>query len=344
MEKIFLIIAILSFSSLFAQTRKAGIDGAAFLKVGVGARQVGIGSAATSLSEDVLNMYWNPAGIALKEEQSQASFTYNSWIAGLKQNAFAGSMNFDGIGTLGIGFMSFGISGIPADRDYFPNDPALSAIQIDKNGSSTYDYLDMVVQLSYAHNISDQLSLGATVKVISEKIDDQHASALAFDFGSLYHIGILNWNIGARMNNLGGDLTFYDYGSPIPLTFSIGTSMIPISFSQHTFMIALDAVKPQDGQQYYYGGVEYGFNNILFLRGGWKFNYSYSGQRMLQGGIDEGTSDPNRGTIRTSLERGSLGAGVKTNVEGYWIGVDYAYTLFDKLDNVHRITLHIATR
>ena len=98
-----------------AQTRKSGVNSAAFLKVGVGARQVALGSAATSFTGDVSNMFWNPAGIALQNEMMQASFTHNNWIAGLQQEVAAVSYNLEDIGTFGVGFMTFGISDIPAE-------------------------------------------------------------------------------------------------------------------------------------------------------------------------------------------------------------------------------------
>jgi hypothetical protein len=79
-----------------AQVRKAGLNSAAFLKVGVGARNVGLGSASTSITEDVSQMFWNPAGTALRDEQMQATFSYNKWIADLNHNAF-------GIQTCGCG-------------------------------------------------------------------------------------------------------------------------------------------------------------------------------------------------------------------------------------------------
>ena len=313
-----------------AQSRKAGLNGAAFLKVGVGARSVGMGSAATSLSEDVTNMYWNPAGIALTTDRMQAAFSYNSWIADITQNAFAASYNLEDIGTVGIGVMTFGISGIPADRDFFSGDPPLG---------DTYDYLDLVAQVSYARYVSEKLSLGATFKFINEKIDDRSASTVAFDFGSVYHIGTMGWNLGARISNLGGDIKFYDFAYPIPLTFSIGSSMTPLSIDNHSFMISVDAVKPQDGQQYYFTGVEYNFDQMLFLRAGWKYNYSNFG--LAGNGSDEGTSL--RAPLPTSLEKGSVGAGVLVKGE-YTVRLDYAYTIFRTLDSVHRLSVQFSMK
>ena len=323
-----------------AQTRKSGINSAAFLKVGVGARQVAMGSAVTSLEGDATNMFWNPAGITLTDETAQATFTYNHWIGGLSQNALAASYNWADIGTVGIGFMTFGISGIPADRDYGYTDPQLAALQIDQVGSSTYDYMDMLLQATYSRHITDNLSLGVSFKYINEKIDDQSANAIAFDLGSIYNIGILGWTIGARINNLGSDMKFYDYASPIPLTFAIGTSMTPVNVGMTAWTLAMDLVKPQDGQQYYYLGTELGFNKMFFLRGGWKLNYSWFG--LVGSGIDDGTTQ--RAPIQTSLERGSFGAGVRVPLEDYTVSFDYAYTVFVSLQDVHRFTLRLSMK
>jgi hypothetical protein len=335
-----LLLVVFATGIVTAQTRKAGINSAAFLKVGVGARQIGMGSAVTSMNGDVTNVFWNPAGIALKDDKAQVSFTYNSWIGGLTQNAVAASYRMEGIGTIGIGVMTFGMSGIIADRDVYPGNAVLQALQIDQGTADTYDYMDMLGQVTYSTYVMDRLSLGASAKFIHEKIDDQAATAIAFDLGSVYNIGIYDWNLGARISNLGSDMKFYDYASPIPLTFSIGTSMIPLHIGSNSVMVAVDLVKPQDGMQYYYSGLEYNYANTIFLRGGWKFNYSYLG--LAGDGIDQGTSL--RQGVQTSLEKGSLGAGVRVPMDVYMLSLDYSYTVFTTFSDVHRITLHVSMK
>ena len=323
-----------------AQTQKAGLNSAAFLKVGVGARQVALGSAVTSMNEDVTNMFWNPAGVAMKDQSAQASFTYNNWIGGLSQEAAAVSYNWADIGTIGIGFQSFGISGIAADRDNGYTDPQLQALVTDQVSTSTYDYQDLLLQATYSRYITDYLTLGASVKYIHEKIDDVGAGTIGFDLGTVYNIGVLGWSVGARVNNLGGDLKFIDFASPMPLTFSIGTSLAPVDQGITRWMLALDIVKPQDGTQYYYAGTELGFNKTFFVRAGWKFNYSWFG--LNGSGIDAGTTW--RAPIQTSLERGSFGAGVRVPFDTYVINVDYAYTVFSALQDVHRFTISFAMK
>lgn len=344
---IFIVLLLLASSASLveAQTRKAGINSATFLKVGVGARQVALGSAVTSLTGDATNMFWNPAGTAMKNDMVQVAFTHNNWIASLKQEALAATYNMSGVGTIGIGVMSFGIAGIAADRDIYPNASAeLQNQQIDGTVSDTYDYQDLLVQVNYSRWIMDKLALGVTAKFLNEKIDDQNASAVAFDLGSVYNIGILDWTIGARISNLGSDMKYYDFSHPIPLTFSIGTSMAPIHVGSTSVLMAVDVVKPQDGAQYYYTGLEINSNDMFFLRAGWKMNYSYFG--LAGDGVDEGikTGGNARDGIRTSLEKGSLGAGFKFPMDEYVVSLDYAYTVFSSLSDVHRFTVHFGMK
>jgi hypothetical protein len=331
--RIILVAVLCCAQIVVAQQRKAGLTGAAFLKVGVGAKAVGMGSAATATYQDVNQMFWNPAGIALKSETMQASFSYNKWIADLSHNAAAVSYNMEGVGTFGIGFIQFGVTGIAADRD-IPLDPALKPFQVETNTGSTYNYSDIALQLSYGRYVIDNLSLGATVKLVSQNIDDQTVSAVAIDFGSVYHIGVMDWTIAARFNNLGADLKFYDIAYGLPLSFSIGTALSPWSSGDNKLMVAVDAVKPQDGPQYFFTGAEFTMMNMISVRGGWKLNYS---------GTDDGGTTSRAG-INNTIEGFSAGAGVATKFGGYNVRLDYAFTQMDLLDAAHRITVSIGLK
>ncbi len=54
-----------------AGVRKSGLTGAAFLKIGVGARPVALGSSYTTVTGDVNQLFYNPAGITLADGKSQ---------------------------------------------------------------------------------------------------------------------------------------------------------------------------------------------------------------------------------------------------------------------------------
>jgi hypothetical protein len=328
----FMIIFVVVFTQ--AQDRRAGACGAAFLNVGVGAKEVALGSATTTLSNDVNQIFWNPAGIALRDQTMQASFSFNKWFAELNHNCAAVSYNMEGIGTLGLGVITFGASDIPADRDFYPNNPEVWPYQIDKQSGSTYSVMDMSINLSYARYLMDNLSLGITAKMVSEHIDDQTATAFAIDFGTVYDIGVYGTKVAARMSNLGSDLKFYDFPSGLPLNFTIGVSAMPYTSDMAKVTLLCDAIKFQDGPQYFYSGAEVKVMDIISLRGGYKFNYS--------GTKDEGTSW--RESLNTTIEGFSAGIGIQVPVQDYDVAVDYSYTKLDFFDASHRITVHFGLK
>ncbi|MBN1482020.1 hypothetical protein EH223_06845, partial [candidate division KSB1 bacterium] len=50
---------------LFAQeVTKVGTTAAGFLNIDVGARAIGMGGAYVAVSDDIMSMYWNVAGIS----------------------------------------------------------------------------------------------------------------------------------------------------------------------------------------------------------------------------------------------------------------------------------------
>jgi len=315
-----------------AEARKSGITGAAFLKVGVGARMAALGQAATTVTKEPNQLFLNPGGLALKSGQTQVTFTYNRWIADIAHNAGAVAFGTR-LGTIGVGFISMGLSDIEANRDVIPSFLQGIAKQYDTNTSPTYDYSDVAVVLGYANQVTDKLSLGAGIKVIRESIDKEGASSLAFDFGAIYQIGFRGASVGARISNIGKDMKFFTFGVPLPLVFSVGASFDLVKNEKHSLMVRADAAKPQDANQIVFSGGEYVYNDMLFLRGAWKFNYS---------GVEKNYTGTNQSkTIKETEEKGSLGAGVKLPMGRHKVAVDYAFTGFGLLNNVHRFSVGI---
>ena len=334
-------LVILLSSPLAAQIRKSGITGAAFLKIGVGARAVALGSAYTTVHGDVNQMFWNPAGIAVKKGRTQVALSYNSWIADLNHYAVAAARTFGNYGTFGIGLVGLGLSGIDnsggADRDQIPSflDDTYSGFRDTETGS--YDYQDYALQVTWASNFTDRLSLGATGKIIHQDIDEVGATAYAVDFGAIYRVGYRGTRIGARINNLGSDVEFYNIGAPLPLLFSVGGSIDLMEENDQGMKVTLlsDATKPQDGEQLLYSAVEAQILNIFWLRGGYKFNYS---------GVDDDKVDEVTGASFSAprTEEGfTAGVGVDVPWQEYRAVVDYAYTEFGILDSVHRVSLQV---
>ena len=62
------------------QFAKVGTIGGQFLKIGIGARAVAMGSAFVSVADDATAVYWNPAGIA-RIQKSVLSINHTTWLA-----------------------------------------------------------------------------------------------------------------------------------------------------------------------------------------------------------------------------------------------------------------------
>jgi len=325
-------LALVASSPAAAQSN-AGRNGAKFLSIGVGAREAALGGAVTAgTGGDAINAFWNPAGTALASGQKlSASLDYGQWFADLRHASAAVGYNLGRNGTVTLGVQTFGLSGIAANRQNGYADPFLQTLVTDNNTSETYDYLDLSASATYARSFGNRLSLGATAKVVNESIDES-ASAVAFDFGSLYNVGPMNWQLAARLSNLGTPIQFYNQANPLPLTFSIGSSFYPVNTEQARVMLAADALKIQDGRQRVNGGVEVSLYDLLFLRAGYKFGFANGA---------ENDSTTIRQATRYSAENFSVGGGLQYRVSGYDLALDYAYTNMEFVNDVHRITLRL---
>ncbi len=318
------IIVVVMLTTTMGFAQKPGLTGASFLKIAVGARHTALGSAVTTVAGDPTMMFWNPAGIY--SEKTNISFSHNDWLVAMTHDALAATFYLDGIGTIGAGIIYLGKSDITANRDIAPT-PGTASQQADQATGATYDFYDLAVNLSISRKFTDKLTLGASIKLIREKIDDLDASAIAGDFGVIYNSGWRNLTFGARLTNLGGDLEYFQFGAPIPLTFSIGASFGIANEKDNRLTAYIDATKPQDNEQSYFGGLEWEILEKLTLRGGYKFGLS-------------GTEDSFN--IENTDEGASFGGGLVIPWSSADMSIDYAFTDFGLLDDTHRFSFTVS--
>ena len=80
-----------------------GTSSAAFLKIGVGARALGMGEAVATQAEDATAMFWNPAGLA-KIERMQILLNHYDYLADMSFE-FAGiAIPVRNVGSFGLFF------------------------------------------------------------------------------------------------------------------------------------------------------------------------------------------------------------------------------------------------
>lgn len=330
MNKIFFIASIIIACTSVALAQQAsitktGTTAAPFLKIGVGARSIGMGGAYTAVANDLSAMYWNPAGLS-RLTANEAAFNHIDWIADIKFDMAATSILIDEVGTIGASFTTLNLGEMEVTTTGEP-----------EGTGERFSAGATMINLSYARNLSYKFSIGFNVKYISESIWNMRAQSVAIDFGTLYTADILNGvNLGASMSNFGPKMRLegrdnlvlintgaggkniingeYELDSyDLPLIFRVGVSTDLIRSENNRITVAVDAIHPNDNTEYVNTGVEYSWANIVALRGGWKSAYERGGEQGL-----------------------TLGAGIH-----YILAApvdflfDYAYQDFGRLKEVH---------
>jgi hypothetical protein len=87
-------ILLLLTSTLLAQS--AGNTGLSFLKFGFGARNIAMGDAGASASNDLSALYYNPSRLTLFE-MNEAMFMHSSWIQDVTSENFGIKWNMFGL-------------------------------------------------------------------------------------------------------------------------------------------------------------------------------------------------------------------------------------------------------
>ncbi len=185
--------------SVAAQAQEARKYSNDFLNIGVNARFLGMGSAATALATDVSSTYWNPAGLARLDNERQLSLMHNEYFGGAANYDY-GALGFKLDQNSGLGFavIRFGVDDIPNTLNLIdPNG------QVNYNNVSSFSAADYAFLLSYARQTKDEKwRIGATTKVIRRVIGD-FANSWGFGFDVGIQRTVNKWQFGL----VGKDIT-----------------------------------------------------------------------------------------------------------------------------------------
>ncbi|MGB2870154.1 MAG: PorV/PorQ family protein [Bacteroidota bacterium] len=307
---------------------KRGTTAAPFLEFGVGPRAVGMGEAFTAVANDASAMYWNPAGME-RLSMGEVAFSYMNWVADM-DFMYAGVVFKAGsTGSFGISLTSL-------------STPEMLVRTVDQPEGlgSRFDAADLALGVSYAKYLTDRFSFGSTFKYIQRRIWHMEASAVALDFGVLYSLpvngmklGISISNMGSKLQMRGSDLTVSTDTDPLkegnttavmtelrtkewslPLLFRFGIAYDLVESESHTLTIASDYLHPNDNTESVNVGLEYTFENLLTLRGGYQSLFMDESEKGL-----------------------TLGVGLKQG----GVGVDYSYSALQNLGYVQQFSAKI---
>lgn len=301
-----IIVFLMYFISLFNFIlAEQGTTSAAFLKLDTGVRPVAMGGAFTGAADDVNAIMYNSAGLA-QLKNFQITLMHSFWLVDIFYDYFAAAYPAGEIGTFALSFVYVNSGGIP---------------KTDSLGSDLGEFFanDINFNIGYGTNINKELSLGITIKVFNESIDNTGAFGFAADVAGIYKLPIKDLQMGIVAQNLGPKFGFGE-AFWLPIIFKIGFSYTGI----RNMMLNIDYIQPIETYGILAFGMEYWYRDLLVVRLGYRFQGKFDLNEWY-----ENYAGPD---IMSGLV---LGAGIKIDMYEF----DYAYKQFGILENTHRIGL-----
>jgi hypothetical protein len=291
-----------SFTFAEGDNDKVGSVAFKFLNIQTDARGAALGGLSAQAS-GAGALFSNPAGIAGTEGMNLT--------AGLSQYLIETSItNFGFVmplmgGAVGVSVVSVNYG------DIMKSGWAGTTEFVFEPNQGTFTASDMAMQVSYGQNLSDKFSIGGSAKVLSQNIDNESISGLAFDIGTQFDIGYKGMKMGAVISNFGPDVESVMTGGgyegfpsmSLPMTFSFGI----IGEAMPGMNAGLNVLKQADMEQEFILNAEYNVS-VAALR------FSYN--------------------LNNPQQNLSVGAGV--NVAG--INADLSMSMTQYLDNVLRMS------
>ena len=285
-----------------------------------------MGEAFIAVANDVSAIYWNPAGLT-SSSNDQAIFSHAAWLVDVQHEFAAASFHLDANNVVGISFISLHTDPMQITTEYQPT------------GTGNYfTFGDIAAGATFARKMTDQFSFGATVKYVRETVAELHTDAILVDLGTFYYMGLGSSRFSVVVSNFGNNVkpqgsavngkgvtvtSFQDF-SP-PTMFRLGYAFEPLKEDQHRVTASVQLNHPNDNAENVRVGAEYEFNDLFFLRVGVKRTI---GESFL-------------GKAASTAEDLSFGAGVKLSLGLTTANVDYAFTNFNDLGTVNRISLAV---
>lgn len=164
-----LMLAFFAASSMATMAQDAPKYSNEFLAIGVGARALGMGSAYSTVVNDVTSGYWNPAGLLGVRGDLQIGAMHSEYFAGIAKYDYIGlAKPIDSMSTIGFTFVRFGIDNIPNTIELY--DPSGN---IDYDRITSFSSADHAFILSYARKLRvPGLRLGGSAKVIYRRVGE----------------------------------------------------------------------------------------------------------------------------------------------------------------------------
>jgi len=347
----FSVLTILSFAGYAGNEDRIGQAGSTELLINPFARSSGFAGANTSLVKGLEAQFLNVAGTAFTKK-TEIIFSHTNWLggAGITINAFGITQGVgkDKSGTIGLSVMSMNFG-----------DLLITTVDLPEGGLGTFSPTFTNIGLSYAKEFSNSIYGGIVLRTVSQRMADINSSGICFDAGIQYvtgkkenvRFGISLRNVGPRMSFRGDGLSFRgivpangnsltiqqrNEAFEMPSLLNIGGAYIfdLAKDEKHKLTVAANFVSNSFSRDQLQGGVEYSFNKMFMLRGG----YSYEVKSPSNSSVGNIT------TTRTNALTGPT-AGftfeAPLNKKGTTFSLDYSYRASNPFSGVHSIGARI---
>jgi hypothetical protein len=231
---------------------RSGTSGAAFLRLGLGARPLALGGAFSAVADDAEALFWNPAGLVYSTAE-EVNVNHAEWFAGQRCELLMGTARVQENICVGLGgaFLNYGSISRYDEHDFY---------------LGTYSPYDLMASVGVGTSFEPTpLAAGFALKYFRESIEDCLAHALCLDGGILYQTPVSGLVLAASCQNLGQELTGDSAITLLPAQGRIGASYRLFSRS---LVLAADLTLAGDQKPCLSGGIEYDIGHILTLRGG----------------------------------------------------------------------------
>lgn len=330
------LFVLLAAGNIFAQTsNRNGTATATQLLVPVGARGISMAGATITNSVGIEALYWNPANVARSQYGVDVMASHMSYIADIGVQYAAVAAHLGDLGVLSLSIKNFDIESI--ERTTIDNP--------DGTGQ-TYEPQFLTLGFSYSKMLSDRVSVGLTMNLITERLEFAEQSGVAFDIGVTYtdlasinglSMAVVLKNLGPQMQYTGS--AFYteaeEEGSSrgaqyyrletaqfeLPSVFELGFGYAYDLNEQNALDFSGTFRNNNFFEDEYNFGLEYGYDNLFFVRGGYNYVPELDSEYHIYGL--------------------SLGAGLNYNLGDMNLKFDYAYqeTQYFEDNHVFAVTL-----
>ena len=320
-----------------AQDDRVGTAAMEELLVPVTPRTVALGSSLTAGLANVSGVeavQSNPAAL-LASSGTNALFSRSEYLDDI------------GINYLGIA-QSFGANSVAitlTSWDYGTlYKTTTDAPDINIDDPLEYDASTFVVGGTFSRKFTDRIGAGFTLKALGRTIEASTSSSVAFDAGITYVVAESGLRFGVALQNLGGEMTFSggglqqglqqngpngentiggeldDLPAVLPSVLNFGAAYTR-QFAGDVSVTGLANFKSVSyDQERYSGGLELGYANMAYVRGG----------------VDL-TSQPDQDV----WNGWNIGAGLDLNLSNTNLKVDYAYRPSDVFGGVNVFSVGI---